>query len=120
MFDWEGFLELAEQLSRSPTEAAQRTAISRAYYAVYHAASYYIRRKQLIEPGRRLSHRAAWRLLKLSVNLDQRDTGFRGEDLKRLRQDADYDSPYPGDLSTDVREAVMEASALIAAISRLP
>lgn len=120
MFDWEDFLELAERLSRAPTEASQRTAISQAYYAVYHAASDYIRRAEIIELDRRMSHRAAWRLLKLSEDMDHQDTGFRGEDLKRLRQNADYTSPYPGDLATDVREAVAEARVLIDAISRLP
>src|SRR5688572_10755684 len=34
-FDWRAFLDLAEQLSHSNEEAAQRTAISRAYYAVF-------------------------------------------------------------------------------------
>jgi len=120
LFDWEDFLKLAEQMSGASNEAAQRTAISRAYYAVYHAASSYIRRMQLITPGRPLSHREVWRVLKLSTNLDHRDTGFRGEDLKRLRQEADYRSPYSGDIATDARETVAEARALIADISRLP
>lgn len=120
MDDWEGFLELAEALSHASTDAAQRTAISRASYAVYHAASSHIRRKHLIEPNHRLSHRTVWRILKLSTHMDSRDAGFRGEDLKRLRQNADYTSPYPGDLATDAREAVAEARALLDAISRLP
>ena len=35
MFDWNDFKTLAEELRQRNDEAAQRTAISRVYYAVY-------------------------------------------------------------------------------------
>lgn len=39
-FGWEGFLDLAEELSqRRGDAAAERTAISRAYYAAFHWAN---------------------------------------------------------------------------------
>lgn len=38
-FDWREYLNLASILSGNADEASQRTAISRAYYAVFHAAT---------------------------------------------------------------------------------
>ena len=40
MFDWNDFKTLAEELRQRNDEAAQRTAISRVYYAVYHRAKF--------------------------------------------------------------------------------
>jgi len=38
-FDWSEYLRLARDLSANADEASQRTAISRAYYCIYHMAS---------------------------------------------------------------------------------
>ncbi len=37
-FDWSGYLKLAEELGNRPDEASLRSALSRAYYYVYHLA----------------------------------------------------------------------------------
>ncbi|MBD0324008.1 MAG: hypothetical protein ICV72_11575 [Aldersonia sp.] len=61
MFDWEEFLAFAEQLvERDADEAALRTAISRAYYAVYHRASAHLRNNVLVPAHERLTHRKVW------------------------------------------------------------
>ncbi|MDP9364247.1 MAG: hypothetical protein M3Q10_08485 [Chloroflexota bacterium] len=53
MFDWDEFLALAERLNvQGADEATQRTIISRAYYAAYHAASTFVRAEGLL----RVSH----------------------------------------------------------------
>jgi hypothetical protein len=38
-FDWNDFLTLAEELAARDDQASKRTAISRAYYSVFHAAN---------------------------------------------------------------------------------
>ena len=51
-FDWTGFLTLAERLATDTgDEAAQRTAISRAYYAAYHAAASFVRAQGILTIG---------------------------------------------------------------------
>ena len=41
-FDWTEYARLAEELGTRPDEASLRTAISRAYYSVYHQARDYL------------------------------------------------------------------------------
>jgi hypothetical protein len=120
-FAWSDFLALARRVARRTTsEADQRTAISRAYYAVFHAASAFIRAKTLVPPTERLTHDKVWTLLAADPGPDRADVGRRGFDLKRLRVDADYRSPFPRpDLNRWTADALREADALIAAISRL-
>ena len=43
-FDWNEYLSLATTLSEKADEASQRTAISRAYYAAFHAATLHAKR----------------------------------------------------------------------------
>lgn len=120
-FDWTEFLGLARRLARQTTsEAEQRSAISRAYYAVFHAASSFIRANTLVPPSERLSHDKVWKLLAADPGPDRADVGRRGELLKRVRVDADYRSPFPhGDLDEWTSDALAEADYLIGALSRL-
>ena len=120
-FAWGDFLALARRLARrNASEADQRTAISRAYYPVFHAASSFIRAKTLVPPTERLTHDKVWHLLACDPDPDRADVGRRGFVLKRLRVDADYRNPFPRrDLSQLTAHALTEADDLIVAISRL-
>lgn len=53
------FLDLAERLSKENDEAAQRTSVSRAYYAAFHGAQTHCRAKKLLT-GLRTTHRDVW------------------------------------------------------------
>lgn len=82
-----GFLRAARALVRSSDPIVRRSAVSRAYYAAYHAA-----RATVLQIGRRDEdkHEALWR------DIDKLVPGT-GETLKELRQrrnESDY-SPYP-------------------------
>ena len=120
-FAWIDFLALARRLARRTTsEADQRTAISRAYYAVFHAAPAFIRAKALVPPAERLTHEKVWILLAPDLNLDRAQVGRRGGALKRWRVDADYRNPFPrSDLNGLTANALTEADDLIVVISRL-
>ncbi len=120
MFDWEEFLVFAEQLTeRGTDEAALRSAISRAYYAVYHRASAYLRANALVLPGSRLSHRTVWGAFEAGSHPRRLQVWARGDVLRRLRTSADYHNPFPGDLQTLARDATLEARAVLDLLDQL-
>lgn len=118
MFDWNEFLDLAEHLTREPAgEAALRSAISRAYYAAYHAAASFVRAEGLLTTGH--THARVWAVLSSSPDFAHAEVGGKGERLKTLRVDADYRNPFPGDPGRIAREAVITARDVVDAIDRL-
>ncbi len=89
IFDWDKFRELAEDLRQSETEAAQRTAISRIYYAVYHRAKAFLESEGFQFRQFESSHRQIWDEFK-----DKGRTftaiGNTGDRLRANRVKADY------------------------------
>lgn len=91
------FVNLADMLSKKSDEAALRTAISRAYYAVYHTTTETVRMRMTIRPR---GHRIWEQLQDIGVaegRPDLRDIGLGGRELKRRREQADYHSPFDRD-----------------------
>ena len=101
MFDWHGFLTLADDLAaRAGDETAARTAISRAYYAAFHA-------------GR--AHR------QLRQVLEVQDPAI-SETLTRLhdwRKEADYGDPCSFDVERQATIAITLARATIEKIESI-
>jgi len=120
VFDWEDYLSLARRLATESDEAARRSTISRAYYAVYHAASDYVRSRTLVPSTRRLNHRLVWEILINDQDADRSMVGRRGRVLRDVRVDADYRARFPGNLARKSRDAVAEAQALLDLIDALP
>lgn len=90
IFRWEEYLVLAKELSRKGSEAATRSAISRAYYAAYQAARRHKGSKRaLVTRGG--SHGATWNALKDSGNANWRRAGNQGRHILECRRKADYD-----------------------------
>jgi hypothetical protein len=120
-FDWEEFLDLAEELVRRRGDpAAERSAVSRAYSAVFHEASQYVSRR-----GGRLTftgddHIREWDwFLQTGLDPPARWIGNTGHALRRARRAADYDpSPRPN-RSVDAQGAVRLARRLLTEVSRL-
>jgi uncharacterized protein (UPF0332 family) len=118
-FDWAEYLELAERLvAWRGDPAAERSAISRAYYAAFHNAKAYFLLK-----GGRLTFRgedhgtvADW--FKDSVDRDLRKIGLDVERLRRLRRIADYDERF-AHLSSEAQAAVTLARRTLEVISGL-
>jgi hypothetical protein len=100
-----------------PTEAGQRTAINRAYYAAYHAASAFVRAVALNPPGQPLTHDRVWHLIRLSALPNSAEIAKLGFDLKNARVGADYRNPFPGNLSSEVKDAIANSAAIIALLN---
>lgn len=118
-FDWEEYLELAERLvAWRGYPAAERSAISRAYYAAFHKAKAYclLRGGRLTFQGEDHGAVADW--FKDSVNRDLRKIGVDLERLRRLRRVADYDERF-AHLSSEAEAAVILTRRTVDAISAL-
>jgi uncharacterized protein (UPF0332 family) len=87
-FDWSNYLTLATQLSANADEASHRSAISRAYYVVYHKAS-----ERAVANGYldERSHVKLWELYERNkADAVCRKLHTLGRRMKKERVDADY------------------------------
>jgi uncharacterized protein (UPF0332 family) len=91
-FEWPDFLQLAEDLrAEKDTDAALRTAVSRAYYAAFHVA-----RLHLVKHGHQLpktgeAHEAVRQALQRGSKEEQRAVN-QLQRLLQSRRHADYDA----------------------------
>lgn len=114
MFEWEAFLDVARELARqTDNEAAQRSAISRAYCAVLGLAH-----EQVIEAGWTLPrgsiHHHVWRAYGDAPDQRRKDISDLGFFLRNRRNEADYRRQYPYPLSRTVSRAIQSAETAIA------
>jgi uncharacterized protein (UPF0332 family) len=94
-FEWPEFLTLAEGLSKRNDEAALRTAVSRAYYYVYHLG-----RQRILDNGFHFNkgadtHKQVWEKFAADVDFRCRKLNSLAKMLHDKRKQADYDIPYP-------------------------
>lgn len=94
MFEWQEYLDVARHLATRGGEANQRSAISRAYYAVFGTARAWLIRN---EPHTYLEangqdHRVVWQTFKQAASPLDRQIGERGSRLRDLRGRADYET----------------------------
>jgi uncharacterized protein (UPF0332 family) len=105
MWSWRHFVWLAERLEPQDVKADYadytdsdvarlRSAISRAYYAVYHITQEYMLSTHNITKTHK--HKEYWESLRdnQALSLDERLVARHGLDLRTRRQYADYDNPY--------------------------
>ena len=93
-FNWSRYLDLAKDLGSRHDEASLRSAISRAYYHVYHLA---LQRalNNGFQPARGEStHHQLWRVFSDSPEPDCQRLAFIANKLKEKRQRADYEGRY--------------------------
>jgi uncharacterized protein (UPF0332 family) len=116
VFDWHGYLGLADELAaRSGDEAAARTAISRAYYAAFHAGRAYLDRVNIPAEVSGRAHR------QLRQVLQSRDPAI-SETLARLhdwRKEADYDDSCSFDVERQASIAIELARTTIEKIESI-
>ena len=122
MFDWADYLDVADALiAQVGGEAAERSAISRAYYACYGVAWNYAhaRHAPLSRTGR--DHTAVWNWFLANPDRDpvHRRVSQNGRRLKQWRIAADYDGAYRG-VPSVARNAIVTARRLLADIESLP
>jgi uncharacterized protein (UPF0332 family) len=116
VFDWDNFLALASDLAgRQGDEAAARTAVSRSYYATFHAGRGLLRKANVpVDTGGR-SHRQVQQAL---ARLDEQ----LGEDVERLhrwRKEADYETECSFDIEEQAPVIVRLSLDLIGRIRSL-
>lgn len=119
MNDWSGFLAIADELSERSEAAAQRTAISRAYYAAFHVAKRWLEARGQSFPSDTNVHQFVWQAFRESPSSEQQDIGEDGNALRRVRNLADYDDAVRG-LPRQCVDAFDQATALIERINSLP
>ncbi len=94
-FDWSHYQTLAEELLSQPKESNLRSAISRAYYFVYHLARQRIEDNGFFFIERQDTHRQVWEKFSGSADASCRSLGSVGQMLKQKREAADYESIFP-------------------------
>jgi hypothetical protein len=109
--DWRDYLTLAQELSESPDEAEKRSAISRAYYALFNSSREVVDKYAIevdeTDPG---SHSKIWTALINNGDKTLRFVGTTGSSMKHERVKADYSNPLtianlPVSTKTIVRNA---------------
>lgn len=89
--DFRDFLIVAEQLARGDLEAQWRSAVSRAYYAAFHVAGGFLRDLGFAVPRSDRAHAFLWLRLSNCGDAGMLDAGRLLQDMRNLRNRADYD-----------------------------
>jgi uncharacterized protein (UPF0332 family) len=89
------FLSVANALAAGTTEAEWRSAVSRAYYAAFHAARQLFRDLGFRVPRGDQAHAYLWMRLSNCGNGQLIATGQNLRDLRSERNQADYDIDIP-------------------------
>jgi len=117
-FDWFQYFRLADELAKRPEDSALRSALSRAYYYVFHLA---LQRAQIngftISPGES-THKQLWRNFDSSPEPDCRKLAQIAGRLKEKRERADYDDNYRR-LADDIPEMLNDARDFATRLQRL-
>lgn len=118
-FAWRNYLPLAAELAgRAGDEAAARTAIGRAYYAVLGEAAALLRTEGIAVSPLRI-HTDVWRIYKRSIDPSRQLIAAHLNRLRRPRNAADYDVVFPEDLSAMARDAVERAEIVLRTLDDL-
>jgi uncharacterized protein (UPF0332 family) len=118
-FNWLEYLNLAEQLSRSADEASHRSAISRAYYFVYHVANSRAVANHYRRSEDATSHRSLWLHYQRNNNLECKRIGVTGQRLLQRRNKADYEDSYIR-IREEMVEVLLEAKGCASIVQALP
>jgi len=118
-FDWPDYLVLARRLCDGDTEADQRTAISRAYYAAFHVARRHVARThaEVALPRHGAVHDVVWATLERGVRAE-RAAAHAGKRLRQKRTLSDYERvglSFPN----DPRQAVAWAETMIRSLEAI-
>lgn len=125
-FDWREFQAFARTLDVDPlTEVNARCAISRAYYAAFCSARNFLRDQDgdtsILTRGN--IHDYVRRQFQDSPQTTRKRIGVNLGQLKRLRQNADYDDVYTPTSQTilmDMRLSLSMADYVLTALQTLP
>jgi uncharacterized protein (UPF0332 family) len=114
-FDWTQYLNLANSLSTNGDEASQRTATSRAYYAVFHAATLHAKPNGYLER----SHGRLWKMYSSDSDINARRISALGNQMKKAREDADYVETVSR-ISDIMTQQIDAANRFVALLAQVP
>lgn len=119
-FDWQEYLVLAENLNAIPIDSARRSAISRAYYAVFHKAEtvYSGANRLAAQDLGGQSHYKVWQWFRDHHDRSHKSIGENGRRLQKFRERADYNPQFPG-LKEQVELQTSNAKRLIDDLNRI-
>jgi hypothetical protein len=115
-FDWNNYLTLAEELGNRLDEAAQRTAISRAYYCVFNLAL----ARAGPPPVAQGIHAWCWAKYEEHPDPSCRLLGINGKRMKARRERADYNPADFRRWGDEVGLMLEEARQFQTALQALP
>jgi uncharacterized protein (UPF0332 family) len=115
LFDWSEYLTLANQLAANKDEASHRSAMSRAYYCVYHKAAQRAVAGGSPDPK---SHVKIWDLYKNSRNDKACIKLGIGDRMKKERHEADY-NPAAARIADRMKEQLRQANEFLLRLSAL-
>ncbi len=119
-FDWSNYQKLAQQLVTLPDEQCLRSAISRSYYfAMHQSKERLLQNKHPLVLGSR-THQQVWDGFAKSPDIQCKRLATWGKRLKRKRENADYDTIYPGRIDLDAPLIVAEAAKFAANLAKVP
>ncbi len=109
------FLPIAHLLLVRPEEASWRSAVSRAYYAAFHGARELLTALRFQVPRADRAHGYLWLRLQNCGNPHLEQIGRDLQELRRLRNEADYDLSRPF-VRSFARSQLQTAEAIILAL----
>lgn len=122
-FDWIGYYNLAVDLSARVDEASRRSAISRAYYYVFHLGLARASANGFVRRAGESTHQQLWRNYSSSPDPDCKKLGEIAKRLRLKRERADYEEIYQrleDEVAGQVNDAKNFADRLVALPLRFP
>lgn len=110
-FDWQEFLNLAETLLQTNTDAAHRSAISRAYYSIFNVARERAERNNCVFPPDADGgmHKKCWNVYKRGPDPTCKQLGVDGGRLAETRVRADYKNGDYVRLAEEAAQVIRDA-----------
>ena len=118
-FDWLEYFRLAHELGGREDEASLRSAISRAYYCVYHLALARAEANTYKPLPGESTHLQLWRVFSGSPEPDCQKLAIIAARLKEKRERADYER-YHARIAEEVPVLLADAREFAALLGRLP
>ncbi|HEX3438097.1 MAG TPA: hypothetical protein VHT24_15115 [Pseudacidobacterium sp.] len=122
-FDWPDYLTLADELSKRTEEYCLRTAVSRAYYYIFHLARQRIIDNRFPISRDGYSHKQIWEKFENDPDPRCQKLYTTAKKIHDKRKQADYDIPYPrieGEFPAVIELAQRFAQELANLDQRLP
>jgi uncharacterized protein (UPF0332 family) len=118
-FDWSRYFQLADELAKRGDEASVRTALSRAYYYVYHLALQRAQANGFTTLTGEGTHKQLWRNYSGSPEPDCQTLAEIAARLKEKRERADYHQTY-NRISDEIPGMLADARDFADRLRRLP